>query len=296
MIPDRTDRTARTDVGPRKSGGDRASTVAVMNVHDSDFLWPQDTRITHLRVIQLLPKSTPPPNSPRIGVAEQTNARAVLGTVPVEADGSAYFEAPAGKAIYFQALDQHQRAVQSMRSLTYVHAGEQLTCQGCHEPKGHAPSQDRPTPLALSRPPSRIQPGPDGSRPFNYPRLVQPVLDRHCTDCHRQQNVLALDGQPSGGFTVSYNNLAGRYGFYYDVGNGSIHKGAHGGARSVAGQFGARAAPLRTYLEPSHYGVQLPREDLQRINLWLDCNTEFLGAYEQPLAQVRGEVVQPSLE
>jgi hypothetical protein len=30
--------------------------------------------------------------------------------------------------------------------------------------------------------------------------------------------------------------------------------------------------------------------------LWLDCNSEFLGAYEDPAAQARGEIVKPSLE
>jgi hypothetical protein len=70
---------------------------------------------------------------------------------------------------------------------------------------------------------------------------------------------------------------------------------AHGGA-DRGGQFGARAAPLRRFLQPAHYGVQLTSEELRRIQLWLDCNSEFLGAYQQPLAQVRGELVHPSLE
>jgi len=111
-----------------------------MNVYRSDFDWPAGTKITALRVIQVLPKSTAPPNVPRIGVAHQTNARAVLGTVPVESDRSAYFQAPVGKALYFQALDEKGLAVQSMRSATYVHAGEQMVCQGCHEGKHQPPA------------------------------------------------------------------------------------------------------------------------------------------------------------
>jgi hypothetical protein len=122
------------------AGGERPATIAVMNVYDSDFDRPKGVRITALRIIQVLPKSTPPPNEPRIGVADQTNARAALGTVPVESDGSAYFEAPVGKALYFQALDASGMAVQSMRSATYVHPGEQLTCQGCHEPRVNRPA------------------------------------------------------------------------------------------------------------------------------------------------------------
>ncbi len=270
--------------------------VALMNVYDSDFAWPEGVKIRSLRVIQLLPKSTPPPNTPRIGVANQTNARMVLGTVPVEEDGSAYFLAPHSAPIYFQALDAEGMAVQSMRSVTYLHPGERLVCQGCHEPKHRAPALRRP-PLALSRPPSVLQPEPEGSRPFNYVRLVQPVLDRHCVGCHQEKKALDLSGSlDRNGFTRSYNHLAGRYGFYYHVSNGSLADPRHGGSRSRAGQFGARASALLAYLRESHYGVRLSAEELRRLTLWLDCNSEFLGAYEEPDLQAQGKPVWPSLQ
>ena len=296
VIPSQTTQTAE-DIA--KAGGEvRPATIAVTNVYDSDFAWPSGTKIAALRVIQLLPKATPPPNVPRIGVAQQTNARAVLGTVPVEPDGSAHFEAPVGKPIYFQALDAEGFAVQSMRSVTYVHPGERLTCQGCHEPKRRPPPVSVKFPLAMQRAASKIQPEVEGSNPFNYVRLVQPALDRHCVACHREKKALDLSGaiDPKSGWTHSYNNLAPKYGFYFHVANGSINAGVHGGARTVAGKFGAAAAPLRPYLDERHYGVKLPAEDRRRINLWLDCNSEFFGAYENTHAQARGELVLPSLE
>jgi hypothetical protein len=269
--------------------------VAVMNMYDSDFAWPEDVKIRALRVIQVLPKSTPPPNVPRIGVANQTNARMVLGTVPVEEDGSAYFLVPHSAPIYFQALDEQGLAIQSMRSATYLHPGERLVCQGCHEPKHRAPSLRKP-PLALQRPPSVLQPEPDGAKPFNYVRLVQPVLDRHCAGCHQAKKALDLSGSlDRNGFTRSYNNLAGRYGFYYHVSNGSMADPQHGGSRSRAGQFGARASALWPYLQQTHYGVKLSAEEMRRITLWLDCNSEFLGAYEEPGLQAQGKPVWPSL-
>lgn len=273
-------------------------TLAVANVYDSDFAWPEGSRVAALRIMQVLPKTTPPANQPRIGIGSQTNARAVLGTVPVEADGSAYFELQAGKAVYFQALDERGLAIQSMRSATYLHPGEQLTCRGCHEPKHRSPEPIGPGPLALQRPPSKIQPDVDGSNPFNYVRLVQPVLDRHCVSCHREQQALDLTGAGSDqhGWTRSYTNLAGKFGFYFDVNNGTINSGVHGGSRTVAGQFGARAAPLTRYLDEQHYGVALSPEDYHRVTLWLDCNSEFYGAYEHAAAQARGELVQPALD
>lgn len=295
VLPERTTQTAAAKAATDVSGG---STIALMNVYDSDFQWPEDAKVSALRVIQVLPKTTAPVNQPRIGVATETNARAVLGTVPVESDGSAYFEAPAGKLVYFQALDERGMAVQSMRSGTYVHPGESLTCQGCHEPKHQSPNLPKTVPLALRREPSKIHPGVDGSNPFNFPRLVQPVLDRHCVDCHQQEKALDLSGLIEGkhGWSRSYASLAEKYGFYFHVSNGSINSGVHGGSRTIAGRFGARASRLLEYLDETHYGVELSEEEFRRIVLWLDCNSEFYGAYYNTEAQARGETVHPRLD
>ncbi len=296
VIPSRTVQTA-ADV-EKADSIDPQETITVLNVYNSDFQWPEGAKVMKLRIIQVLPKTTPPPNEPRIGTADQTNARAVLGTVPVEADGSAHFEAPPGKMIYFQALDERGMAIQSMRSGTYVHPGEQLSCVGCHEPKGRTVTPSAVTPLALRRPPSAIEADVDGSNPFNYVRLVQPVLDRNCAGCHSREKALDLTGVIEGknGWTRSYNNLAEKYGFYFHVRNGSINTGNHGGSRTIAGQFGARAAGLLKFMDEQHYGVKLSHEDFHRLTLWLDCNSEFYGSYENTVAQAQGQVVQPTLD
>jgi hypothetical protein len=270
-----------------------------MNVYDSDFAWPEGIRIQALRVIQVLPKTTPPPNEPRIGVADQTNARAVLGTVPVELDGSAYFEVPPGKAIYFQALDAQGMAVQSMRSATYAQPGESVTCAGCHEPKQRPPLPRTQMPLALQRAPSRLHPEAEGSNPFSFVRLVQPVLDRNCVACHLEHKEAPdLRGVVEGkyGWTRSYVSLASKFGFFFDVANGAINRGVHGGSRSIAGAFGAKAAPLMRMLNEGHHDVVLSEPDRRRIVLWLDCNSEFYGSYEDTLAQSLGEIVHPTLD
>ncbi|HUS71854.1 MAG TPA: hypothetical protein VMY06_02225 [Sedimentisphaerales bacterium] len=296
VIPSKTIQTAKAI---RRAGGKiPQETITIINIYDSDFVWPEGTKVTALRIIQALPKTTPPPNQPRIGIANQTNARAVLGTVPVEADGSAYFEAPVGKAIYFQALDAEGMAIQSMRSATYVHPGEQLTCSGCHEPKHRASKQSSRRPLAVKRPPSKIQTDVDGSNPFNYVRLVQPVLERNCVSCHQQEKALDLTGEIEGknGWTRSYNNLAEKYGFYFHVSNGSINQGVHGGSRTIPGKFGAKASGLMAYMDERHYGVKLSEEDFHRLTLWLDCNSEFYGSYENTVAQAKGQIVWPTLD
>jgi len=296
VIPSGTVQTAR-DID-KAEGKVPQETITIVNVYDSDFTWPEGAKVAALRIIQALPKTTAPPNQPRIGVANQTNARVVLGTVPVEPDGSAYFEAPVGKAIYFQALDERGMAIQSMRSATYVHPGEQMTCLGCHEQKHRASKQPSAMALALLRPPSKIRPDLNGSNPFNYVRLVQPALDRNCVNCHTERKAIDLAGVVEGknGWTRSYSNLAEKYGFYFNVSNGSIKDGVHGGSRSIAGKFGARASELLKYMDERHYGVKLSDEDFHRLTLWLDCNCEFYGSYENTVAQAKGQIVPPTLD
>ena len=142
------------------------------NVNWSLLPLPKARPVRELRVFQILPKTTPTADDPPIGHAIEASARMLLGTVPVESDGSAYFRAPAGKLLYFQAVDASGRAVAGMRSVTYLQPGERRSCVGCHEPQ-----QTTPVPrqaVASLRKPSRIEPGPDGTQPFGYVRLVQP--------------------------------------------------------------------------------------------------------------------------
>ncbi|MCY2993145.1 MAG: hypothetical protein NTY19_35465 [Planctomycetota bacterium] len=160
--------------------------------------------IKQLRVIQIFPKTTWLANSPQIGIAGEENSRAILGTVPVEADGSARFVVPAHKPILFQALDQDGCAYQTMRSTTSVQPGERTACVGCHEHRMSAPPQTAGVPLALRRPPSPLDPGELGGRPFSFIEAVQPILDRHCVRCHggeKTEKGVDLSAKPFNGFT-----------------------------------------------------------------------------------------------
>ena len=312
VIPTQTTQIARF----RKNGetGNESATVGIVNIYQSDSDLPMNdgkpVKIAALRIMQLFAKSTPVPDDPRIGIAVQTNARGVLGTVPVEEDGSAFFEVPPGKAIYFQALDAEGRAVQSMRSVTYLHPGEQLTCIGCHEDKRRAQrGMGTTVALAFKRPPSNLRPDVSGSYPLNFVQLVQPVLDAQCVHCHGDEDSPLAVGQTvnhefdlrgiadaTSGWTRSYQSLAGNYGFYFHTTNGSINDPKHGGSRTTAGKFGAAAAPLRKFLETDHYGVTLTSEERYRIDLWLDANSVFYGTYDNPRVQSQGKDVLPSLE
>lgn len=64
-------------------------------------------------------------------------------------DGSAWFEVPARVPLYFQALDDQGRAVQTMRSWSTLQPGEHYSCVGCHEPKPAAPLLRRPQAMTV---------------------------------------------------------------------------------------------------------------------------------------------------
>ena len=275
-------------------------TLSLMNVYDSYRQFPEGTKIKELRVIQILPMTMPSGYHPHeIGIREGSSgdsvnlARYVLGTVPVEDDGSAHFEMPAQIEFMFQAIDENGLAVQSMRSSSYVQPGEMLSCIGCHERKSGGTTLPDVPPKAMLRPASVIKPETvPGAYPFSYPLLVQPVLDQHCVDCHAkpESNTFSLAKDPIGGnkFYTSYNNLAGRYGFT-----------AYGDPlRTTPGQFGAHAAPLYKILNEGHYDVKLSDDEMHRIVLWLDCLSNFYGVYEKEggIAQLRGEIAWPTLE
>jgi formylglycine-generating enzyme required for sulfatase activity len=106
----------------------------------------------------------------------------IVGTVPVEADGSAFFRVPANTPLAFQALDAEGKAVQLMRSWYTAMPGEYVSCAGCHEP----PPQAAPSLAAVAarRAPCEVAPWRGPARGFDFAREVQPVLDRHCVSCH----------------------------------------------------------------------------------------------------------------
>jgi hypothetical protein len=107
----------------------------------------------------------------------------ILGTVPVRADGSVSFTVPAGGILYFQLLDEHYRALHTMRSFTGVMPGERRSCLGCHELHSVAPANRYGQ--ALRADPAELTPPPWGDETIGYERFVQPVLDRYCGECHQ---------------------------------------------------------------------------------------------------------------
>ncbi len=253
----------------------KRATIFVSDVYNSKDNWPEGTEIKSLRILQYIPKIFS-------FHAYHVQKRVILGTVPVESDGSAYFEAPVERLIYFQALDGDGLAVQSMRSGTYVHPGEQLACLGCHERRSQAPAVQSRGALALQRPPSKINPEVEGSNPISFEKLVyNDVFQKTCINCHKKEGKGLLDfsfngidewdyiEKPTGPLASYLWRSRAREGYDDEI---------HGAHRYIPGRFGARESKLGKLMLTTHRN-RISEREFHRIMLWLDANSVVSSAY-----------------
>jgi hypothetical protein len=211
-------------------------------------------------------------NNPMLGVSAEDPGKFVIGTVPVHEDGSAYFKVPSGVPIFFQALD-----ATGLRTLTYALPGQTLSCVGCHEHRETAPPLGAVL-LAASGAPSRIKPGPQGSWPLRFDQLVQPVLDRHCVECHQPGaegfEKAAIDLTPE----KAWGSLVG-------FADGDLKKKAFERDISVPNEGVAANSRLWDMLAPStgksHQGVLLDAANLARLATWMDTYAHWQGSFSE---------------
>ena len=272
--------------------------------------------VKRLRIVAVPAKTQPEMNTPAIGATRDDPGKCVLGTVPVEPDGSAHFRVPPGVIVFFQALDAHGMAIQTMRTVTSAQPGTTTGCVGCHERRSEA----APNVLAsaAARPPSPITPGPEGSWPLRYDRLVQPVLDRHCARCHSPKGKpqackkLDLTAAKSYDALVNYASAPIPHELAWDhcyrapgratqphatlPQTSTLSLFAHvrrryGEGRSTIGACAARMSPIIARLRRGHNDVKLSPDDLDRLVTWMDTYGQrqghFSPAQERALIELR---------
>ena len=224
-----------------------------------------------------------------LGMDGPWDVKRIMGTVPVEADGSAYFRVPANTPISVQPLDEEGKAVQLMRSWFTAMPGETLSCVGCHEDQNGAPANV--SAVALQRPPSEVKPWHGPTRGFSFPREVQPVLDRYCVQCHdgrtrTEGNLLAdLRGDRmiddyvkaqspkyGGQFSVAYAELC-RF-----VRRPGIENDYH---RQKPMEFHVDTTQLIQMLQKGHHGVELDTQAWDRLITWIDLNAPYHGTWHE---------------
>ena len=196
----------------------------------------------------------------------------VLGTVPVEDDGSAFFEVPAGRPVFFVALDANDMSVKRMQSFTNVMPGESLSCVGCHEQRMEAPlSTPRVMPAAVRRPASRIEPFDGVPDVLGFRRHIQPILDKHCVSCHRPQDrrgqvVLSDDLGPC--WSISYYTLLAAR---------QVADARNGLGNQKPRTIGSSASALMSKIDGSHYDAKLTADEWRTIWLWIETGAPYAG-------------------
>ena len=238
--------------------------------------------VKRLLVLEDLPK---PANfhgggSQPIGHGVTSTLKRVLGTVPVEPDGSAHFAVPALRSLYFAVLDEHDRSIKQMRSFVTVQPGEAVGCVGCHDGRLEAPVA-RPALQALARPASPIAPLDEIPAVLDFPRDVQPILDRHCVQCHNCQQrdggtALVADRGPV--FSHSYYELLLHWQVKDTRGDPANGSGRQPGNDSPYTTYSS-ASPLMQKIDGSHYDARLTPRETAIVRLWIDTSAQYAGTY-----------------
>ena len=204
----------------------------------------------------------------------------ILGTVPVESDGSAYFEVPAMRSIFFVALDEKDMAVKRMQSFTSVQPGEVLSCVGCHEHRSQTPRAEFHETLAVRKPAARIEPIHDVPAVFDFPRDVQPILDALCVDCHGYEQTAR--GGPRDGRLILAGDRGPLYSHsYYMLTIARLFADGRNEPKSNYDPrtLGSSASRLLTLLDGSHYGVQATPHQKKMLRLWIESAAAYPGTY-----------------
>ena len=266
VIPPRVDRRAST------------GRLILQNVYEGRRMeGVEPGEIKRLLVLETLPK---PINfsgkMPPMSYGGTYTLERVLGTVPVEEDGSAYMELPALRPLFFVALDAEGNSVQRMHSFLTVMPGETTSCVGCHEQRAESPRFTPRTSVlaAMSGPPHKIEPLEGIPEVFDFPRDIQPILDRHCVECHdydRREGGVILTGDRGPIYSHSYFTLTA-LGY---VSDGRDRQRTNLPPRSV----GTSASPLMKMLDGAHYEVKLSAHEQDMIRYWIESAAAYPGTY-----------------
>jgi formylglycine-generating enzyme required for sulfatase activity len=206
----------------------------------------------------------------RVGLDGPWDIKRIIGTVPVEPDGSAHFRLPANTPVSIQPLDADGKAVQLMRSWMTAMPGEKISCSGCHEQPGAVSPASQPA--ALTREPSEIKPWYGPVRGFSFRREVQPVLDRYCVSCHpefKDGPEVVVKGCR---FPPAYLALRAF------VRGHTMESDMH---LLNPCEFHADTTFLVQLLRAGHGKVKLDREAWDRLITWIDLNTPAHGTWTE---------------
>ncbi len=251
-------------------------TMVLADVYDSRNL-PGIRRgeIKKLLVLESLPKPVNFSGGPDLTSWLGTfTLERVVGTVPVEEDGSACFELPANRQFFFVALDENDLSVKRMQSFTSVMPGETVGCAGCHEHRARAPvipARDRL--LALRKPPRSVEPFAGHPDVLDFQRDIQPILDRHCVGCHgyeRREGGVLLGGGLGPHWSHSYYSLLAWR---------QVADGRNGLGNQPPRTIGSSASPLLERLRRLRDEGKVSEREWRTVWLWIESGAPYAGSY-----------------
>lgn len=303
LIPDRVAWPEKTDRDSKLEGAFYSADV----MHGAS----EELRgkVRYLRVLNIEPKTYTYWNhrpylstGPVVSAVQSEGVKRVLGTVPVEKDGSVNFRVPVGMALHFQLLDDQYRALQTMRSFTGVMPGEKRGCLGCHEL--HSTTPVLPTSsIAFYREPSEIEPLPWKDDTVSFDRYVRPVLDQYCGKCHQgdgegrktfdmtprpgflffDETYMIMTGRPSWGNAYERpENPPGGFGIANMLmveGYGKVDPAAYSTPEPMT-HLSYKSRLIEIASSGKHHDVRVDPINLRRLILWVDTMCPYRGAEE----------------
>ena len=201
------------------------------------------------------------------------------GTVPVDENGSAYFDVPSNTELYFIALDEHGKEIQRMGTVTQITTGEQASCIGCHEDRLTPPRVGGRNMARMKRAPDKISPPSWGAGAVDYVKHVQPVLDKYCVECHSggaANKGVDLTGDRTRFYSMSYETLLydRLVDYYY------INAGPNGVFPAM--KTGSWVSKLTRLIESKHGKANINVDDQGRraIYAWIDANIPYYSTWD----------------
>ena len=216
------------------------------------------------------------------GIQSGWDIKRLLGTVPVEEDGSAIFKVPANTPISIQPIDKDGVAVQWMRSWVTGQPGEVVSCIGCHEDQNQIPIPKRV--MASQKAAVSLKAPEGGVRSFTFDLEIQPILDRACIACHNGEGkAFDLRGGKKDklGYGTSYLNI-----------HPYVHRQGGEGDMVVLQpyEYHPNTSELVRILKKGHHNVKLTDAEWLKLYNWIDYNAPDKGYFD---ANVLGKEIIP---
>jgi hypothetical protein len=278
IIPRKRENLIPARIDPGRTTG----RLALMDIYyGRNMAGVRNGDIKKLLVLEQLPKPINTSGGPEpTSMGGTFTLKRILGTIPVEPDGSAYMELPAMRSLFFVALDSNDMSVKRMQSFVTLQPGEFTSCSGCHENRTN--TAKRPSngePMALREPVSQLVPIPGIPEVFDYPRDIQPILNRHCVACHDYGPT--IKGGPRAGRVI----LTGDHGpmFSHSYASLTLNKqfadGRNDSGNKPPHTIGTSASPMMKKIDGSHHNVTVSPGEREIIRYWIEAGANYIGTY-----------------